>query len=259
MRTRTRRSSRCQSALEVKEILKSLADNATYYYGTGRRKNAVARVRLYPGEGTIMVNNKPPLQYFGRRMLEMVVVEPLKLTETSKRFNISAMVDGGGMSGQAGAVPHGIGRGRRVRAGLPGICLLGSALGVAPQPANRTRDHDDDGEQRHAGGDQESGHESDAISEEATREIGQRPDAPKERAEGRVHASLQVGGRQGLAEADLLNVHRGDRGGNDEVREKQPGDGGQKHRERNHGKADGRAAHAHLDRAAEAQRRDDPA
>jgi small subunit ribosomal protein S9 len=90
--------------LESKEISKSLADNATYYYGTGRRKNAVARVRLYPGEGTIMVNNKPPLQYFGRRVLEMVVVEPLKLTESSKRFNVSAMVDGGGMSGQAGAV-----------------------------------------------------------------------------------------------------------------------------------------------------------
>jgi len=87
-----------------------LADNATYYYGTGRRKNAVARVRLYPGEGTIMVNNKPPLQYFGRRMLEMVVVEPLRLTESAKRFNVSAMVDGGGMSGQAGAVQHGIAR-----------------------------------------------------------------------------------------------------------------------------------------------------
>jgi len=87
-----------------------LADNGTYYYGTGRRKNAVARVRLYPGEGTIMVNNKPPLQYFGRRMLEMVVVEPLRLTESQKRFNVSAMVDGGGMSGQAGAVQHGIAR-----------------------------------------------------------------------------------------------------------------------------------------------------
>jgi small subunit ribosomal protein S9 len=70
----------------------------------------VARVRLYPGEGTIMVNNKPPLQYFGRRMLEMVVVEPLRLTESQKRFNVSAMVDGGGMSGQAGAVQHGIAR-----------------------------------------------------------------------------------------------------------------------------------------------------
>src|SRR3977135_984114 len=112
MRPLTRRTSRCQSALEVKETSKSLADNATYYYGTGRRKNAVARVRLYPGEGTIMVNNKPPLQYFGRRMLEMVVVEPLRLTESQKRFNVSAMADGGGMSGPAGAVSRGIRGGR---------------------------------------------------------------------------------------------------------------------------------------------------
>ena len=87
-----------------------MADAAHFYYATGRRKDAVARVRLYPGDGTIMVNNKPPLQYFGRRQLEMVVVEPLKLTETAKRFNISAMVSGGGVSGQAGAVQHGIAR-----------------------------------------------------------------------------------------------------------------------------------------------------
>jgi small subunit ribosomal protein S9 len=87
-----------------------LADSGTYYYGTGRRKNAVARVRLYPGDGTITVNDKSPLQYFGRRMLEMVVVEPLKLTESQKKFNISAKVNGGGMSGQAGAVQHGIAR-----------------------------------------------------------------------------------------------------------------------------------------------------
>src|SRR6202035_777673 len=110
MRTRTKRSSQYQSVLEQQGRSKSLADNATYYYGTGRRKNAVARVRLYPGEGTIMVNNKPPLQYFGRRMLEMVVVEPLRLTESQKRFNVSAMVDGGGMSGQAGAVRDGTAR-----------------------------------------------------------------------------------------------------------------------------------------------------
>ena len=87
-----------------------MADNEHYYYGTGRRKNAVARVRLYPGDGTITVNNKPPLQYFGRRMLEMVVVEPLRLTESLKKFNISAKVYGGGMSGQAGALQHGIAR-----------------------------------------------------------------------------------------------------------------------------------------------------
>src|SRR4029077_14620952 len=105
-RTRIRRNSRCPSNFRREGRSKSLADNGTYYYGTGRRKNAVARVRLYPGEGTIMVNNKPPLQYFGRRMLEMVVGEPLRLTESAKRFNVSAMVDGGVMSGQAGAVQH---------------------------------------------------------------------------------------------------------------------------------------------------------
>src|SRR5437879_972955 len=57
-----------------------------------------------------MVNNKPPLQYFGRRMLEMVVVEPLRPTESQKRFDGSARVEGGAVSGQAGAVQHGIAR-----------------------------------------------------------------------------------------------------------------------------------------------------
>ncbi|HVH66105.1 MAG TPA: 30S ribosomal protein S9 [Candidatus Acidoferrum sp.] len=87
-----------------------MAESATYYYATGRRKNAIARVRLVAGDGAIVVNQKAPLDYFGRRMLEMVVVEPLKLTESQKRFNITAKVNGGGMSGQAGAVQHGIAR-----------------------------------------------------------------------------------------------------------------------------------------------------
>jgi small subunit ribosomal protein S9 len=87
-----------------------LADNRNYYYGTGRRKNAIARVRISTGDGTITINDKAPLQYFGRRVLEMVVVEPLKVTESQSRFNVSAKVDGGGMSGQAGAVQHGIAR-----------------------------------------------------------------------------------------------------------------------------------------------------
>jgi len=85
-----------------------LADN--YYYGTGRRKESIARVRLFPGDGTITVNEKPPLQYFGRRILEMVVTQPLKVTDSLKRFTISAKVTGGGSSGQAGAVSHGIAR-----------------------------------------------------------------------------------------------------------------------------------------------------
>ncbi len=85
-----------------------MADN--YYYGTGRRKESIARVRLFPGDGTITVNEKPPLQYFGRRILEMVVQQPLKVTDSLKRFSISAKVTGGGSSGQAGAVSHGIAR-----------------------------------------------------------------------------------------------------------------------------------------------------
>ena len=85
-----------------------MADN--YYYGTGRRKESIARVRLFPGDGTITVNEKPPLQYFGRRILEMVVTQPLKVTDSLKRFTISAKVTGGGGSGQAGAVAYGIAR-----------------------------------------------------------------------------------------------------------------------------------------------------
>jgi small subunit ribosomal protein S9 len=87
-----------------------LADNAHYFYGTGRRKNAIARVRIYPGDGTITVNQKGPRDYFGRKVLETVVTEPLRLTETSKKFNVVARVEGGGMSGQAGAVQHGLAR-----------------------------------------------------------------------------------------------------------------------------------------------------
>jgi small subunit ribosomal protein S9 len=87
-----------------------LADNVHYYFATGRRKNAVARVRIVTGDGTITVNDRPPLQYFGRRILENLVIEPLKLTESQKRFTITARVTGGGVSGQAGAVQHGIAR-----------------------------------------------------------------------------------------------------------------------------------------------------
>jgi small subunit ribosomal protein S9 len=96
-----------------------MATNQHYYFATGRRKESIARVRLYPGDGTILVNDRPPLQYFGRRMLETIVVQPLKLTDSTKRFNISARVRGGGISGQAGAVQHGIAR---------ALCLADSAM-----------------------------------------------------------------------------------------------------------------------------------
>ncbi|GAC1657092.1 MAG: 30S ribosomal protein S9 [Candidatus Dormibacteraceae bacterium] len=78
-------------------------------YGTGRRKTAVARVRLIPGEGRITINEKPALQYLGRRVLEMVVMNPFKVADT-KRFDASVKVVGGGMTGQAGAVAHGVAR-----------------------------------------------------------------------------------------------------------------------------------------------------
>src|SRR6187397_1131523 len=88
-----------------------MAAGATYFYGTGRRKSAVARVRLYPGTGEISVNGKTSEEYFGGRGLyQQVIRQPLALTNTGDRFNILVRVSGGGVSGQAGAVRHGIAR-----------------------------------------------------------------------------------------------------------------------------------------------------
>jgi small subunit ribosomal protein S9 len=81
-----------------------------YVRGTGRRKNAVARVRLLNGDGGLTVNGRSPSEYFGRRDLETVVTQPLRVTDTVGRFTISVKVAGGGVAGQAGAVCHGIAR-----------------------------------------------------------------------------------------------------------------------------------------------------
>ncbi len=81
-----------------------------YYEGVGRRKTATARVRLYPGEGNIIVNDKPIEEYFPREGDVLHLLEPLKVTDTAGRFNVSVKVQGGGISGQAGAVRHGIAR-----------------------------------------------------------------------------------------------------------------------------------------------------
>jgi len=82
-----------------------------YFYGTGRRKTAVARVRLYPnGDGSIMVNGREINQYLGRDVLVMLVRSPLRLLEQGEQFDVSARVIGGGVSGQAGAIRHGIAR-----------------------------------------------------------------------------------------------------------------------------------------------------
>ena len=79
-------------------------------YGTGRRKSAVARVYLRPGKGTITVNGRPVDEFFSRETGRMIVRQPLVLTNTLNSFDISVNVDGGGESGQAGAVRHGITR-----------------------------------------------------------------------------------------------------------------------------------------------------
>jgi small subunit ribosomal protein S9 len=81
-----------------------------YYYGTGRRKRAVARVFLKQGKGDIVVNGKPMNQFFGRETGQMVVRQPLELTKNLTSFDIMVNVFGGGESGQAGAVRHGIAR-----------------------------------------------------------------------------------------------------------------------------------------------------
>lgn len=82
-----------------------------YFYGTGRRKEAVARVRIYPGAGEFIVNGKTARDYFGGRDLhQLTIMQPLRLTNTAERFNVSVKVIGGGVSGQAGAVRHGLAR-----------------------------------------------------------------------------------------------------------------------------------------------------
>ena len=80
------------------------------YYATGHRKNAIAKVWLKPGTGEIKVNNRPLLDYVGRRTLEQIVRQPLELAQVSDRFDVMVRALGGGVSGQAGAMRHGIAR-----------------------------------------------------------------------------------------------------------------------------------------------------
>lgn len=80
------------------------------FYGTGRRKNAIAKVWLTPGNGKFAVNKRELDEYFGKKTLEMIVRQPLELTSTLGKYDVIASVKGGGVSGQAGAVRHGIAR-----------------------------------------------------------------------------------------------------------------------------------------------------
>ena len=83
---------------------------AVSYYGTGRRKTSVARVRLVPGEGNVVINGRHIDEYFGIKTLDLIVKQPLNLTETADIYDVIANVQGGGPSGQAGAIRHGISR-----------------------------------------------------------------------------------------------------------------------------------------------------
>ena len=80
------------------------------YIGTGRRKKSVARVRLVPGEGRVLVNNRDIETYFGLETLRVIVNQPLVLTGTKEKFDVLVNVHGGGFTGQAGAIRHGISR-----------------------------------------------------------------------------------------------------------------------------------------------------
>ena len=80
------------------------------YYGTGRRKTSVARVRLVPGEGKIIINGSELKEYFGLKTLELIIKQPLNLTDTLGKYDVITKVEGGGPSGQAGAIRHGISR-----------------------------------------------------------------------------------------------------------------------------------------------------
>ncbi len=81
-----------------------------YFYGTGRRKKSVARVRLYAGSGSVKINGRDIDDYFGLETLKLIVRQPLALTGTADKFDIECRVAGGGVTGQAGAIRHGIAR-----------------------------------------------------------------------------------------------------------------------------------------------------
>ncbi len=81
-----------------------------YFYGTGRRKSSVARVRIYNGTGKVTINDRDIDNYFGLETLKLIVRQPLNLTGTADKFDIVCRVNGGGVTGQAGAIRHGVAR-----------------------------------------------------------------------------------------------------------------------------------------------------
>ncbi|MGD2039826.1 MAG: 30S ribosomal protein S9 [Anaerolineae bacterium] len=87
-----------------------MSDDVRYYEAVGRRKRAVARVRLFPGDGQVVINEHGLNEYFGRLQDRMDVMAPLQLTDSEGRFNLSVLVKGGGITGQAQAIRHGVAR-----------------------------------------------------------------------------------------------------------------------------------------------------
>ena len=85
-------------------------DSNPYFYGTGRRKKSVARVRVYAGTGKVTINDRDIDDYFGLETLKLIVRQPLELTSTTEKFDIVCRVNGGGVTGQAGAIRHGLSR-----------------------------------------------------------------------------------------------------------------------------------------------------
>ena len=81
-----------------------------YFYGTGRRKKSVARVRLYPGTGAVTINGRDITEYFGLDTMKLIVNQPFSVTDTVGKFDVVVNVNGGGFSGQAGAIRHGVAR-----------------------------------------------------------------------------------------------------------------------------------------------------
>ncbi len=116
--TEVKKSAKAKKAEAVVEVANENAaaprkpkiDEKGRAYGTGRRKVAAARVWIKPGSGKIIVNGKPFQEYFARPVLQMIINQPFEATKNASRFDVFATVEGGGLSGQAGAVRHGISR-----------------------------------------------------------------------------------------------------------------------------------------------------
>ena len=109
------------------------------FYGTGRRKTSTARVFMKPGAGEITVNNRPLDKFFGRQTARMIVRQPLELMELTDKFDISVTMSGGGTTGQAGAIRHGLTRARRRDKRSRGAPEAHRAHGPIPVPPSDAR------------------------------------------------------------------------------------------------------------------------